>query len=68
VEILIFEYKTSEERERIIAANSENRLVAERNLLNGNFLEFEDLSQERYIKSLEDQLILMAYSANGGIL
>ena len=63
--VLVFTYVTETEREQILADNESNRLVAERNLPTGNFLEFEDLS---YIKNLEDQILLMADQADGGIL
>lgn len=66
--LITFEYETNEDRERILSENSSNRLIAERNLPTGNFLEFQDLSQERYIKSLEDQILLMADQADGGLL
>ncbi|WID10869.1 hypothetical protein phiG2_26 [Lysinibacillus phage phiG2] len=64
-----FEYKTMEEREAILLANQDKRLVAEENLFTGNFLIFEDatemivITKER-LESLEtsqleqDKLIL----------
>ena len=66
--IVKISYETSEDREQKLEANSDKRLIEEHNIFEGNFLVFDDQEQERYIKSLEDQILLMADQADGGIL
>jgi len=66
--ILKIRYVTTGDREQILAENSGNKLIEEQNITEGDFLVFEDLSQDRYVKNLEDQILLMADQADGGIL
>lgn len=39
---MVLEYETQAERERLIAENSHKFLVEERNIIDGNFLVFDD--------------------------
>jgi len=66
--LTIFTYESEAQRAQIIADNVDKSLVEERNLFDGNYLVFSDMAQEKYIKSLEDQILLMADEASGGIL
>jgi len=63
-----YQYETEEEREQLMLENVDNRLIAIENLFEGKFLTFDDLAQEKYISQLENQILLMANEATGGIL
>lgn len=51
--IFIYQYDTEEEREQLMNANSDKRLIEQRNITEGNFLIFTDQLSEQ---SLQEQL------------
>jgi len=66
--IIKLPYVSEADRDQLIQDHADKKLVEEQNLFDGNFLVFDDQAQENYIKSLEDQILLMADEASGGIL
>ncbi len=53
-----FEYLTSDERNGIIANNSDKYLVEEQNILEGNFLIFSDVAPEiENTFAIEEQIL-----------
>ncbi|NQX67992.1 hypothetical protein HQN90_20440 [Paenibacillus alba] len=66
--LITFTFRTPEERNQIIAANQDKILVGDYDLPENKSLVFNDNAQEKYIKSLEDQLLLLSDELSGGIL
>lgn len=64
---MTYRYTTAEEREQILADNAHKMLVEERNLLEGDFLVFEDSATDEQISALKaeltdtDYMIIKAY-------
>lgn len=63
-----FSFGTLDERASIIAANPNLILIQEQNLDTGNTLFFSDMADEKYTKSLEDQLLIAENTIAGGLL
>ncbi|OPH47634.1 hypothetical protein BC351_10620 [Paenibacillus ferrarius] len=61
-------FKTQAEFDQIMIANKNNILVVYNDLMEGKSLVFSDDAQGKYVKKLEDQLLLLSDELSGGIL
>lgn len=65
-----FPFETDVEREQLVLSNSDKR-VSETHFNEDSIsgvITFDDMEQEKYIQSLEDQLLLLTDEMSGGIL
>lgn len=61
-------FTTEEEYTQIMQQNENSVLIAYYDLSEGKSLVFSDNAKQKYISSLEDQILLLADELSGGIL